>query len=113
MRYAGFWSRLLAYLVDIVPIVTLTAAVFYFFFGFDDSWHAYPQQSASIEARAQFLAERNRVRDLAFLLWPIYSTVMEASPWQGTVGKAALRLRVVDQQGNRLTLSKSIRRNVA
>jgi uncharacterized RDD family membrane protein YckC len=35
MRFAGFWRRVLAYLVDILPITFVVAVVFYTFFGFD------------------------------------------------------------------------------
>jgi len=111
IRHAGFWRRLAAYLVDVLPIVLLVAVVFYVYFGFDETWRAYRSQPNDPEALARFLAERNMIRNLSFLLWIVYSTIMEASPLQGTLGKFALRMRVVGRDGKRLTLARSAGRN--
>ncbi len=73
MRYTGFWRRAAAYTIDIVPIVLLTAVVFYLFLGFDETWQAYRADSKDVEARIEFLVERNQIRDLSFCLWLIYS----------------------------------------
>jgi len=110
---AGVWRRLAAYTIDIIPISVGLAALFYFFFGFDHTLEAYFSESRSTEDRAQFLIERNRIRDLAFFAWLVYSTIMEASALQGTLGKRAMGIRVVDASGGRITLSRSARRNLA
>lgn len=113
LRQAGFWRRVAAYTIDVVPIVLLTGAAFYLFLGFDETWSAYRAEPRSLEVRAQFLTERNWIRDSAFLVWLVYSVLLEASPLQGTLGKAALRLRVVGPDGGRLTLARSVGRNLA
>lgn len=113
MRHAGFWRRLSAYLIDVVPIVSLTGLVFYLFLGFDEAWAAYRAAPGNLDVRARFLMHRNEIRDSSFLLWLIYCIVMEASPRQGTLGKAALGLRVVGPTGGRLTLAGSVGRNLA
>ena len=76
----------MAYLLDVIPIVLLTAGLFYVFLGFDATVQAY-LEDRTVENRARFLIERNRVRDLSFILWMLYSVVLEASPLQGTLGK--------------------------
>jgi uncharacterized RDD family membrane protein YckC len=112
MSPAGFWRRLAAYLLDVVPITFLVALPFYLWFGFDQTLQAYQADSGDHEARWQFLRERNRIRDVAFLVWIVYSTVLEASPLQGTLGKRAFALRVVGPDGRRLTLRRSLGRNL-
>lgn len=99
--------------MDVVPIVLLVGAAFYLFLGFDETWEAYRAEPRSLEVRVRFLAERNAIRDSAFVVWLIYSALMEASPLQGTLGKAAVRLRVVGPDGGRLTLGRSVARNLA
>lgn len=113
MSHAGFGQRLNAFLIDIIPIMLLTAAVFYLFLGFDRTWQVYRADPGNDQARVTFLAERNLIRDSSFLIWIVYAAVMEASAIQGTFGKRAMRIRVVDRDGNRLTLAQSIWRNVA
>jgi len=113
MRRTGFWRRLEAYLIDVVPIVLGTATVFYLFLGFGQTWQAHRAEPGNLQAHAQFLVERNRIRDSAFLVWLIYCTLMEASASQGTLGKRVARIRVVGPDGRRLTLARSLRRNLA
>ena len=113
VRYAGFLPRFLAYLLDILPILSLCTFISYSYLGFGELWRVYREQPGDLESRVQFLAARNLIRDTTFLLWLIYSTVFEASRWQGTVGKRLLRICVCDQGGNRLTLGRSVRRNLA
>ena len=112
MKYAGFSRRLGAYLLDVIPITLLTAAFFYIFLGFDQTLHTYLDDQ-TLENRIQFLAERNQIRDLSFLLWLLYSMALEGSPLQGTFGKMICRIKVVDQMGKRLSLTRSIGRNSA
>ncbi len=112
MNSAGFWRRLAAYLLDIIPIVLLTAGVFYFFLGFDETWSAY-WENRSLENRIKFLDERNLIRDSSFVIWLLYCIALEASPLQGTVGKVVCGIKVVDLDGNRLTYLRSTGRNFA
>ena len=51
------------------------------------------------------------MRELSFLAVIIYGVIMEASPFQGTIGKFIMGLKVVDVNGERLTLKHSLKRN--
>ena len=112
MNYAGFWRRLAAYLLDVIPITLLTTSIFYMFLGFDETWNTY-SEDPSLENKIEFLFERNNIRDLSFVIWMLYSMLLEASPLQGTVGKVVCGIKVVDQDGNRLTYVGSVKRNSA
>jgi uncharacterized RDD family membrane protein YckC len=92
--YGGFWVRVLAYLVDSVVFFTILIGVI---------------------AGAAFLG------DLAFMvvsavavLGPIlYWGLMQASARQATFGKSLLGLKVTDSDGERLSLLRSLAREVA
>lgn len=112
VRMAGFGRRLTAYAIDIIPIVLLTATVCYLFFGLDQALRAYLDSPGNHAARIQFLEGRNQVRDGAFVVWLLYSLLMEASVLQGTLGKRVMGIRVVGPDGKRLTLARSARRNL-
>jgi uncharacterized RDD family membrane protein YckC len=43
----------------------------------------------------------------------LYEASMESSPQQGTLGKMALRLKVVDLQGNRISFARASARHFA
>ncbi|MHA7129845.1 RDD family protein [Algoriphagus namhaensis] len=106
-------GRLLAYLIDIVPIIAAVGLIFYFFFGFDEVLSAYLVRGEAVEPREAFLAQRSDIRDISFLIWVLYCIIMESSPRQGTFGKSAMGIKVVDSQGNRLSLAKSALRNIS
>lgn len=105
-------DRALAYLIDILPITLAVFAIAYFFLGFDDVMTRYFNRGDAIEPRIEFIRKRNLIRESGFLLWIIYCTFMEFSASQGTLGKRAVRIKVIDHEGNRLTFQKSLLRNL-
>jgi uncharacterized RDD family membrane protein YckC len=113
MPYAPRALRLLAYFLDVIPLVLLVAAVFYFFLGFDEVLRDYLKNQHAPAVRLEFLTQRNRIRNYALVVYILYSWLMDASPLQGTIGKLVLRMKVVDGAGDRLTLARSCARNFA
>src|SRR5436190_2580688 len=93
-NYGGFWIRFLAYLVDSVVLCT---ALFILTFV------------------AAFVGETGLYLVCALVvLGPIlYWGLMQASPRQATFGKALLGMKVTDASGNRLTLPRSLGRELA
>jgi len=49
---------------------------------------------------------------LFLILWIGYGTALESSPWQATLGKRWMRLRVYDARGGRLSLLQAAGRNL-
>ena len=111
MNYAGFWKRFLSYIIDVIPILLVVFVVWYLFFGFDQTWHDYLDMDNSIEERAGFLKERNKIRDTTFLLWILYGLFMDCSKYQGTFGKRVVGLKTVSLGGDRITFSQSLKRS--
>ncbi|CAB1084535.1 hypothetical protein D1AOALGA4SA_12051 [Olavius algarvensis Delta 1 endosymbiont] len=111
MIYAGFWRRVVAYSVDIIPIFTITFLIFYFFLGFDQALIDFMNSDRSLEARKDFYSERNTVRDSSLIFWFVYCTILEASAIKGTFGKRLLRISVVNRNGDKISLKRSLSRN--
>ncbi len=110
----GLGLRVVAYLIDVIPITLLLAAVFYVFLGFDETVQRYfNREPDDLDARLAFLTQRNQIRDLSFLVYILYCAVLEGSALQGTIGKRLLGLRVTDSQGRHLTVGKAFARNSA
>lgn len=106
-------KRLAAYLIDMIPIILIVFGFFYLFLGFDATLNEYFNRGTELEPRVKFLKERNWIREISFIVWVIYCIVMESSERQGTFGKSAMGIKVVDEHGNRMTLSKSFGRNTS
>lgn len=113
---AGFGRRFVAYFVDVIPITALVAMAFYYGTSFGDLWDARMGAAAGsdtgAEGRAEFLKMRNMVRDVSMVVYVIYSGVMEATSWSGTLGKRLLGIRVLSEKGERLSLVKAMQRNI-
>src|ERR1700693_2839290 len=120
VQYAGFWLRVVAYLIDsgvmslgfmalFIPFAIttgLTAVLGNIHPGLD------PQELSAVRGGTFFLALFTVV-SLAFLGGWLYHAKMESSSWQATLGKKALNLRVTDLYGGRGTFARGTRTHFA
>ena len=114
LHAAGFGIRLVAYLIDILPVTILTTALFYFFAGFDQTVKAYFNlTSDNAVARAAFRQQTNLIRDLAFLIYVLYASLLEGSSMRRTIGKRLPGLAVIRSNSQPLTFRRSFGRNIA
>lgn len=110
---AGFALRAVAYVVDAVLVVTLVGGYYWFFRGFDETVQRYLDLELRGTLPPQVFAQTvGKILGLSFLLSIVYGVLAEASPWSGTIGKRLVGIRVVDEYGERLSLTTSIIRNL-
>jgi uncharacterized RDD family membrane protein YckC len=120
VQYAGFWLRVVAYLIDsavmgmgfmalFVPFAIMTGltAVLGNIHPGDD-----PRDVGAVLGGTFFLGFFTVV-SLAFLGAWLYHAKMESSSWQATLGKKALNLRVTDLYGQRVTFARASARHFA
>jgi uncharacterized RDD family membrane protein YckC len=97
--YAGFWKRLAAFILDYVILTAIfifTGAVIGLLIGSPD--HAVADNvSGAIGA----------------VIWWLYYAFMESSERQATLGKIAVRIKVVDRQGMRISFLRATGRHFA
>jgi uncharacterized RDD family membrane protein YckC len=114
MDYAGIGRRLVAFVIDIIPIIVLVTLVYFFLVGFDPAESGSGMTvAANARANGTVLQDRSRIRDGSLIVWLLYSALLEASPLRGTLGKRWLGIKVVDASGAPLTLGKSMARNAS
>ena len=100
--FKGFWIRLVASFIDgiiLLILIILLATISLVIFG------AALGEGAGV---GMFLL----VFILASIATILYKPIMEASEYQGTVGKYALGMKVVDQKGKRITMTSSFLRTI-
>ena len=51
-------------------------------------------------------------RDPSLIIWIVYSLIADASSLQGTLGKKILEIKVVSEDGARITIRRSMARNL-
>ena len=93
--YAGFWRRVFAYILDWIICGIVWACVLFPFNG----------KVLSPLTFALLLL-------VCLTLWFFYFVYAEASPWQATLGKMILGIKVVDTHGYRISIARSAGRNI-
>ena len=100
--FKGFWIRVVASFIDgiiLLILIILLASISLVIFG------AALGEGAGV---GMFLL----VLILASIATIFYKPIMEASEYQGTVGKYALGMKVVDQNGQRISMTFSFLRTI-
>jgi uncharacterized RDD family membrane protein YckC len=102
MEYAGFWRRLVAYLIDYLIIGAGAFAVGFLI--------GIVAGVAGADVKGGWLVAIYVITIAGYYL---YYAFMESSANQATVGKIALGLKVTDEEGNRIAFGRAIGRTVA
>jgi len=120
VQYAGFWLRLVAYLIDSI-IVSVGFMALFIPFAIMTGLTAVlgnihpgedPRDIGAVLGGTFFLGLFTVV-SLAFLGGWLYHAKMESSAWQATLGKKALNLRVTDMYGARISFARASGRHFA
>jgi uncharacterized RDD family membrane protein YckC len=100
--YGGFWRRLLAYLIDGVVLGTVGGALQAAVALIVQGSSAVPQNGGVVPTAA------SGVWSVIFFVgtW-LYFAFMESSPYQATLGKMALGMKVTDVEGNRISFARA------
>lgn len=93
-NYAGFGVRLAAYLIDLVALALIRAAI-------------------SLLFSVPFMSTGWGILWFGNLFGFLYFVFLEAGSGQATIGKQVMKIKVVDAYGQRMTLSKSFIRNLS
>lgn len=108
--YGGFWIRLLAHLIDHVILGAIAAPLF-FIIALPTivrvAHEAERNQEPSPEMIMAILSSVFLYAAIAFVGQWLYEALLTSSTWQGTIGKRVLRLKVVDEAGNRISFGRA------
>lgn len=108
--YGGFWIRLLAHLIDHVILSAVAAPLFFIMVLpaiLRIAHEAEQNQEPSPELIVTILSSVFVYIALAFVGQWLYDALLTSSSWQGTIGKRVLRLKVVDEAGNRIGFGRA------
>ena len=117
--YAGFWLRLVAYIIDYIIIYVVQSFIFIPVLGLMGISFASKMDDMGTMSDAEtmgmvagIIAVAGATALLTTVIAVLYWSLMESSKYQATVGKIALGLKVTDLDGNSLDFVKSLIRNV-
>jgi uncharacterized RDD family membrane protein YckC len=102
IAYAGFWKRLLAYIIDVlIMIVPL------FIIGFIVSYFVISAAKTELEIEAFSAGAEGLTSIMSIIVAWVYYATMESSAKQGTLGKMALGIIVTDYKGRKISFGKA------
>lgn len=118
--HAGFWKRVVAYILDYIVLVIPNLAISKLL-GADAAQAALLQsaQSAGTDPQAlmsaygAFYGAMLPAMLVQIVIAWLYFAVCESSSWQATLGKLAMGIRVVDLQGQRISFLRATGRYFA
>lgn len=112
VRYAGFWLRFVAYLIDDIILGFVGFIISLPFIG-SIVFSAFKLAEAGGNREETFLGIAGIVGAVFFMImativvgW-LYYALMEASKTQGTLGKMVLSLKVTDMDGNPVSFGRA------
>ena len=116
-KYAGFWKRFLALIIDGIIIWVIQAFVIVPLLGVlgFTMFTSMPDMSDPDEAAGMIgalIAAIGAVWILIITIQVLYNTFFEASKFQATPGKMALGIIVTDTNGVKLDFTKALIRNL-
>lgn len=93
--YAGFWLRVVAFLIDIFVLLIIQVIV----------------QFIELFGHETVSSERLDLDGLIIIsIYSIYFPLAESSFWQGTLGKKALSMKVTTLKGGKISFIKAVGR---
>jgi uncharacterized RDD family membrane protein YckC len=109
--YGGFWIRFLAHFIDHLILGAVAAPLFFVMVLPAIVRIAHEaeqnQEPPSPELIVTILSSVFVYIALAFVGQWLYEALLTSSSWQGTIGKRVLRLKVVDEAGNRIGFGRA------
>jgi len=105
---ASFTKRLLATIIDMVAIITIFALIF----SLELSVLSGIYTNFYFGSPEYFVLITNLMIYTGISIIIIYFAAFESSNWQGGIGKKILRLKIVNEKGDRLTLEKALIRAI-
>ena len=117
IRYGGFWSRLLAFLINGILLYILISIITFVIFTSKYGQSAYSSLVSSLnsseEINIQYLWSFLETFLLTFLITTVVYSTVSIGIWGRTLGKVALKLKVVKPDGSRVSIMRAFGRSLA
>ena len=102
--YASFWLRVAAYLIDTILLGLI-------FFPLGLVLGLMMGATGNNQNPELMLGVNGGINVVSLVVTWLYSSLLESSSWQGTVGKKLIGLRVTDLDGRRISFGKATGRH--
>ena len=111
VRFAGFWLRLVAFVIDSLTVLVLMSPILWDLVARNLGPDVTPEKFQAFIGGGT--TQRLAIQMLFELVRALYFAAFESSAWQATPAKKMLGLYVTDLAGRRLTFSQAAGRSFA
>ena len=117
LRYGGFWIRLLAFIINGILLYILISIISVVIFMSKYGQSAYSSLVSSVvnsdEINNPFFGSFIWIVFLTFVIIPVLYSTISIGVWGRTIGKAALKLKVIKPDGSRVGIIRAFGRSLA
>lgn len=110
LPYAGFFNRLIAFILDYLLISVVMGIVLALFLPAEFMAQGPEAFESNEDYVRNFTEAAGPWMYVFFLLYVLYNAAMHASSWQATLGKRAMGIIVTDVEGEPLSFGKTFLR---
>lgn len=110
---AAHKNRVAAFLLDIVPINLAIVLSYYLFSDFGEICNDYLAGSSDRYTSMAFFEQLSHIQWFTIFVWIIYGAIMEGSERRATFGKEYMKIQVVNNEGEQLSMGKALVRNAS
>jgi len=110
--FASPIQRLSAFIIDYSLIYLFLIILINLMPEFRELTIQHHQNMNDMNLAKRILEYSNRIESYAFIIWIFLCSIMESSKIQGTLGKKIFKIKVINLNGDRISIKTSIVRNL-
>jgi uncharacterized RDD family membrane protein YckC len=107
VQLAGFWRRVMAFLVDGLVLIPITFGAVIYSLMFVAMMAGFAGTTGGRLQTMESEVFQNILGFCAMVFWWLYFAMLETSKTQGTLGKMLIGIRVTDLQGNTISFGRA------
>jgi len=112
-NYAGFWIRFVAIFIDGIVLSLVFVPTFMLFYMPENGFLELAQNPNDFDALITYYSSLAGFSIMEFIISLLYFSIMQSAMYQATLGKMAVGIIVVDENGNKMKFGRAVGRNLA
>lgn len=105
-------KRVMAFFIDFALIYLILFAIINLNEGFRTIIAQHHRNMDDVSLLKQIMRINDNIKFTTFIVWILLSAIMDSTKIQGTLGKLIVQIKVVDSNGDKISLQKAIVRNL-
>jgi uncharacterized RDD family membrane protein YckC len=105
-------KRVIAFFIDFAMIYLILFAIINLNEEFRTIIDQHHRNMDDVSLKKQIMRINDNIKFMTFIVWILLSAIMDSTKIQGTLGKLIVQIKVVDSNGDKISLHKASVRNL-